>query len=140
MNNLKLSTSLFALIAGSAIAMNGAMAQSAPANTESSGTPSVVETVTVTARRVSENLQRVPESVTVFSQKQLAEMGIVSMEDLQAVTPSMMVTNSSSNRDSSKYFIRGVGYGLVVMGRRPASSFTSLRCPLSPTALAFFTT
>ena len=122
MRNLKFGCSLLALIAGSFLGVSEGFAQNAPATADGGATApgtSGVETVTVTARRVSENLQKVPEAVTAFSQKQLEALGIVSMEDLQAVTPSMMVTNSSSNRDSSKYFIRGLGYTIGGNGPPP---------------------
>ena len=65
--------------------------------------------VVVTARRTSENLEKVPVAVTAFTGQALARQAIVSTQDLGLVTPSLTVTNSSANRDSAIYTIRGQG-------------------------------
>ena len=49
--------------------------------------------IVVTARRVSERLQDVPISMTVFSQEQLSQRNIVSGADLATYTPSLTVDN-----------------------------------------------
>ncbi|MEM9529312.1 MAG: TonB-dependent receptor [Pseudomonadota bacterium] len=48
-----------------------------------------LEEITVTARRVEENLQDVPISVTAFSASDLARRGIQNLEDVAAYTPGL---------------------------------------------------
>lgn len=47
----------------------------------------VIEEVVVTARKRSENLQEIPDSVTVFSETAIERAGINSMSDFAALTP-----------------------------------------------------
>jgi iron complex outermembrane receptor protein len=65
--------------------------------------------VVVTARRRSENLQKVPVAVTVLSGASINEQKIVAPEDLNSKVPSLSIASDSTTRDSSIYTIRGQG-------------------------------
>jgi iron complex outermembrane recepter protein len=70
---------------------------------------SALQEITVTAQRRSENLQKVPISITVLSSNDLAKQNIVGPEDLNSQVPSLSVGSSSVMRDSAIYQIRGLG-------------------------------
>jgi iron complex outermembrane receptor protein len=62
--------------------------------------------IVVTARRRSEDIQRVPASITAFGATQLAERGIRSEEDLQMATPGL-VLRQTQGQNQLNYSIRG---------------------------------
>jgi iron complex outermembrane receptor protein len=72
----------------------------------------VLEEVIVTARRVEENLQDTPISITAITGAELERRQIFSTEDLDQVTPNLQFTNDTTlagNNSSSVIFIRGIG-------------------------------
>ncbi len=83
-------------IAGSATIPVPALAKSA-----------VLEEVVVTARRRAENLQETPISVSALGGDYLDEMGINSIQDVEALTPSLQF--SQTNYKAPAVFIRGIG-------------------------------
>ncbi|WP_193161239.1 TonB-dependent receptor [Microbulbifer hainanensis] len=71
-----------------------------------------IEEVTVTARKVEENLQEVPIAVTAFSGDMLERRQINSSDDIGKITPNLQFSNNAplaGNNNSSVIFIRGVG-------------------------------
>ncbi len=64
-------------------------------------------TVTVTARKVEENLQEVPVAVTAFTGELLQESGVVDFGDIAAYTPSLTTVDSSSNAAALALSLRG---------------------------------
>tara|TARA_R110000772_G_scaffold11635_3_gene36263 strand:- start:7 stop:2370 length:2364 start_codon:yes stop_codon:yes gene_type:complete len=64
-------------------------------------------TVTVTARKVEENLQEVPVAVTAFTGAELAEKGVVQVNDLAAFTPGLTIREASSNPTAPNFSMRG---------------------------------
>jgi iron complex outermembrane receptor protein len=62
--------------------------------------------VVVTARRVTERLQDVPISITVYSQAQLDQRNIVNPTDLAIYTPSL-TTSQRYGAEKSSFVIRG---------------------------------
>jgi len=54
-----------------------------------------LEEITVTARRVEENVQRVPVAVTVFAPSQLQEQQIVGLKDFMKITPAFSVVTDT---------------------------------------------
>jgi len=97
----------YALLAGcawSATAMT-AVAQDAPADTESAE----VEEVIVTARRREESLQDVPIAVSAYSEEKLETLGARDITDLQRTTPSITVQTARGSNSTLISFIRGVG-------------------------------
>ena len=70
------------------------------------------ETVTVTARRVDEEIQDVPVSVTAISSEDLERRQLTSTQDIAKTTPNLEFANNapmSGNNASSVVFIRGIG-------------------------------
>jgi iron complex outermembrane receptor protein len=92
------------LLASSSLVSVPALAQSTPAAaTDSVG----IETVTVTARRRAEDLEKVPVAVTVLSAQQLRSGEVKSALDLQNSVPSLTVSGNLGSRDNDVFTIRG---------------------------------
>jgi iron complex outermembrane receptor protein len=71
-----------------------------------------LEEIIVTARRVEENLQDTPISITAITGTELELRQVFSTEDLDQVTPNLQFTNDTTlagNNSSSVIFIRGIG-------------------------------
>jgi outer membrane receptor protein involved in Fe transport len=93
-----------------AAALYGASAYPDPAATV--GSPSAepaLEEITVTARKRSENLQDVPQSIDVFTGKDLQNLAITRFEDYATKTPS--VSFISIGPGTQQFFMRGVSDG-----------------------------
>jgi len=91
----------------------GAVAVNGPASAQQAAESGfMLEEIIVTARRVEENLQDTPISVTVVTGTELAQRQVFSTEDLDQVTPNLQFTNDTAlagNNSSSTIFIRGIG-------------------------------
>jgi len=68
---------------------------------------SQVEEVIVTARRVEENLQDVPSSVSAVSGEMLAERSIKDLYDIQKVAPNLFMQPAAAEPNSLTLAIRG---------------------------------
>jgi iron complex outermembrane receptor protein len=68
-------------------------------------------TIVVTARRIQENIQDVPISISVFNQEQLDNRNIANSADLAAYTPSLAV-NGRYGPDKASFAIRGFSQDL----------------------------
>ena len=71
-----------------------------------------LEEITVTARRVEENLQETPIAVTVFTGDALEDRQIFSTDVLDQLVPNLQFANNAplaGNNSSSAIFIRGIG-------------------------------
>ncbi len=71
-----------------------------------------LEEIQVTARKVTENMQSVPVSVTAFTGAGLERRQINRTIDIGKVTPNLEFTNNAplaGNNNSSQVFIRGIG-------------------------------
>src|SRR3970282_107774 len=78
------------------------------AQTEAGG----LEEITVTARRVRENLQNTPIAVTAFTGALLEDRQIFKTDQLDQVVPNLQFSNNAQlagNNSSSQVFIRGIG-------------------------------
>ncbi len=71
------------------------------------GPPAQIETVTVTAERRSEDLEKVPLNVTAMSGAFLRDENVKTATDLQIVAPTMTVAGSLGSRDDDVFTIRG---------------------------------
>jgi iron complex outermembrane recepter protein len=80
----------------------------ANAQTASTSSSTGVETVVVTAERRSENLMKTPISADVISGTELTAKGVVTVDDLQFLAPSVTVDNFGQGID---FNIRGIGKG-----------------------------
>ncbi|WP_332819120.1 TonB-dependent receptor [Sphingopyxis sp.] len=67
-----------------------------------------IEDIVVTARRTAERSQRVPVSISAFTQDNLRDKGITNGTDLQNFTPSLSVLGDVA-RNQETYTIRGMG-------------------------------
>ncbi len=94
--NLDLSASVLALVCCSAVYPQMAKADQG------------VETVVVTAERRSENLMKTPISADVISGNELQTKGVLTVDQLQFIAPSVTVDNFGQGID---FNIRGIGKG-----------------------------
>ncbi len=83
-------------------AMGSAAAQGQSGGAADSG----LEEVVVTAERRTENLQKVPVTVTAVSEEQLADSGVTNIQQLQSLVPSLSVVDPTGYNMA---FIRGIG-------------------------------
>ncbi|MCX7169869.1 MAG: TonB-dependent receptor, partial [Proteobacteria bacterium] len=70
----------------------------------------VIETITVTAERRSQSIQKLPASIQAFSAEDLASAGIDSIEALQNATPGLVMSN---NGGQGHAYIRGIGTDII---------------------------
>ena len=105
------------LLAGTALAA----AMSAPAFAdEAPGQDTKVGEVIVTARRVAERLQDVPEAVSAIGAKQLDVLKPRTLEDLSGFAPNVNIGRVGAGAGASAIYIRGLGYSDVEKGQDPA--------------------
>ncbi|HUO97401.1 MAG TPA: TonB-dependent receptor [Rhizomicrobium sp.] len=77
------------------------------AATDSASNGATIETVTITARRKAEDLERVPVAVTAISPDAIRQENIRTAIDLQELAPSLTVTGNLGSRDDNVFTIRG---------------------------------
>jgi iron complex outermembrane receptor protein len=106
--------SLLGAASAAALAAGAAKAETtaAPAQPAADSPQVELAPVIVTARRVKEDLQKVPVSVTAISGKQLEQQSIVTPSDLQFAVPSLTV-NGVFGHLTGSYAIRGLSTGVV---------------------------
>jgi iron complex outermembrane receptor protein len=93
-----------------AVAIYGAAAaRGAPAFADAVAAPETLAEITVTARKRTENLQDVPQSIDVFTAKDLENLSISQFEDYATKTPS--VSFISIGPGTQMFFMRGVSDG-----------------------------
>jgi iron complex outermembrane receptor protein len=78
--------------------------------------------IIVTAQKRTENLQDVPAAITVVSGDQLEARGIVNIQSLQQLVPSLNFKDSATTLDSS-VFLRGVGTINFSIAAEPSVGF-----------------
>jgi len=94
-----------ALLAGAAwSAASCAFAQDTAASNAST-----VEEIVVTARRTEENVQRVPASVSAFSDKALERLQATDPTGLQGAVPNLNIVQGRGSSNATNIYIRGVG-------------------------------
>ena len=79
----------------------------AAANDEGGDTAS--ENITVTARRTSENVQRVPSSISAFNERTLDRIQATDTTGLQGAVPNLNIVQGRGSSNATNIFIRGVG-------------------------------
>ena len=88
------------------------MAQQAAPNvivTTETPSASVLDEVTVTARRIAENVQDVPISIVHLSSTELNLQNVNTANDLARVAPGLSIMNTAANTSAVTYSIRGQG-------------------------------
>ena len=88
--------SLLSTAASPALAQAAAAPQAAPA--EAANT---LGEVVVTARRVSESMQRVPVSITAVTGETIVRNNIVQVDEIQRITPGLQVDPNLANLSAS---------------------------------------
>ena len=79
----------------------------AAADDEGADTPS--ETIIVTSRRTSENVQRVPSSVSAFNERSLDRIQATDTTGLQGAVPNLNIVQGRGSSNATNIYIRGVG-------------------------------
>jgi iron complex outermembrane receptor protein len=105
-------TGLRLLASASASALAAMFTSGANAQEDGETRGGTLDQITVTARRVEENLQDTPVSVAAFTAKSLEKRQINSTKDLDKVTPNLQFADNATlagNNASSQVFIRGIG-------------------------------
>jgi outer membrane receptor protein involved in Fe transport len=100
-----------ALLAGAAaILTTGLAGAQTSAPDVSAGAAPELEEITVTATRRAEDIQRVPITITAYSQAQMDEQGIKQIDDLARLTPDIYFTHTtgSAGNNISDISIRGI--------------------------------
>ena len=67
------------------------------------------EEITVTARRVEESQDKVPGSVSAFSEKTLERIGATDPTGIQGAVPNLNLVQGRGSSDATNIYIRGVG-------------------------------
>ncbi|MDB5430251.1 MAG: hypothetical protein JWP35_1367 [Caulobacter sp.] len=109
------------LVGGSALALCGgfagaALAAPAPAAGDQ---PTSLDEVVVTARRVNENVQTTPVSVTAVSKEQIQTLNITRLTGLQQLAPNLTVVANGPSSVAPLLFLRGIGSPSVALYSEP---------------------
>ncbi len=78
-----------------------------------------IGTLIVTARRLGENLQKVPVSVTVVTNEQINEAGMDSIVAIESQAPNTTLFSSRGTSSTLSAYIRGVGQNDPLWGFEP---------------------
>jgi len=99
---MTIKTKLFSTATALPLIMAVGMSQSYAQSTAQGGTEELV----VTARRVSENIEKVPQVVTAFNAASIANRGMKTEEDIQLATPGLTL-RQTEGQNQLTYSIRG---------------------------------
>ncbi len=115
------TTAVVALASYSAIGF----AQEADSSANTEDDKYTLGTVTVTARKVEENLQTTPVAVTAFTADELEVRGVADVSDIGKSSPNVQITTSgnagpSGASDAPSVFIRGIGLNDFTINTDPA--------------------
>jgi iron complex outermembrane receptor protein len=83
------------------------VSEGAPAVAQTGQSDNGLETVIVSARKIAEDAQTVPISITALSAADLSKLDINSTTDLESVTPSFTIQPSTFRQDTLDITIRG---------------------------------
>lgn len=81
------------------------------------------EEVTVTARRVEERADKVPASVSAFSEKTLERIGATDSTGLQGAVPNLNLVQGRGSSNATNIYIRGIGQPDALQTFDPAVGF-----------------
>ena len=68
-----------------------------------------LESITVTARRASENIEKVPVAISAFSSEDLKDLQADDINGLQGAVPNLNIVQGRGSSGSVNIFIRGIG-------------------------------
>jgi iron complex outermembrane receptor protein len=98
-----------------AVAPNDAADPAAAPDAPAASTPAraneatELESITVTARRRSENIEKVPVAVSAFSEEDLKDLQATNIDGLQGAVPGLNIVQGRGSSSSANVFIRGIG-------------------------------
>lgn len=115
---VRLAATVRALAAGASAVTIGMTAMAAA---QEQATELKLEEITVTARKVTENLQRTPIAVTAFTSQDLIDAGIRDIAQIARQTPGFAMQENSRVNDQP--FIRGMSVNSFFRKDQNASSF-----------------
>ncbi|WP_300973216.1 TonB-dependent receptor [Sphingomonas sp. LHG3406-1] len=90
-------------------AANQPPAAEATGAADDEGQDTATSEVVVTARRVEENLQRVPASVSAFNERALDRLQATDTTGLQGAVPNLNIVQGRGSSNATNIFIRGIG-------------------------------
>lgn len=97
-----------------------------------------LEEIVVSARRVDENLQKTPLSVTALSADTLKSMNITRIQELGSVTPNLVIRDAASNGMGTIAYLRGIGsISVQSLGDPPINIYVDGVVRPRPTGNAF---
>ncbi len=99
-----------AIMCGCAMPLPAMAQAAAPAEVAAPAAPGGLAEIIVTATRRSENLQKVPVSVTAISSDKLKSQGVFSTADMNNSIPNLQVS-SAYGETQPNFTLRGVGVG-----------------------------
>lgn len=91
------------------IATQGAWAQTSPDKAPSSDEDKPNQVIVVTAQRRSEELQKVPLSITTLSAKDLEDKQIRRLDDMKFEVPNVIIEQNTATSSGARVHMRGVG-------------------------------
>lgn len=97
-----------------------AQAEAPAAAPPAAGSPTTVETIVVTSRRVAERLQDVPAAVTAVTARQIEQLKPRTIQDLSGLAPNVQIGLVGAGAGASAIYIRGLGYSDIEKGQNPA--------------------
>lgn len=78
-----------------------------------------LEELVITARRIAENLQTTPVSVSAVSASEILNLNITRIENLQQLVPNLTVLSNGPSSTAPLLFIRGIGSNSVALYSEP---------------------
>lgn len=120
---LPIKTKVSTLVASIAIATS-AMAQDSSLENSAGVEESknTLEKIIVTSRRISENLQDIPVSVSSFSADNMEARGVQNITDLQMFVPNATLQVGRASNSTLQAYIRGIGIQDPLWGYEPGVS------------------
>ncbi|MEO5611249.1 MAG: TonB-dependent receptor [Sphingomicrobium sp.] len=84
-------------------------APEATAAADAEGQDTATSDIVVTARRTEENVQRVPSSISAFSERSLDRIQATDTTGLQGAVPNLNIVQGRGSSNATNIFIRGIG-------------------------------
>ena len=81
--------------------------------------PTSLDEVVVTARKVSENVQTTPVSVSAVSLQQIQDLNITRLDNIQKLAPNLTVITNGPSSVAPMLYLRGIGSPSVALYSEP---------------------
>jgi iron complex outermembrane receptor protein len=105
-----------AILAGTSVLAIAAATGAAAAD---GAAPTALDEVVVTARRVNENVQTTPVSVSAVSTEQIHALNITRLDGIQQLAPNLTVVTNGPSSVAPMLFLRGIGSPSVALYSEP---------------------